>query len=182
MLGDFSMSRIRTGAPAIYTDFPLRGLARFMAPELLFTDDHQPLCTTDASDVYALAMTFFELGTGESPFADRTESQATEAVQRGERPSRPESFGSLDSNQFDFLWVLMVRMWTQHPKSRLSTSLLNLNTVSLRDHVLNPDVPLKSAVLSLPRQLRPRRRGTDESATSALVSHFRFPSHPISAD
>ncbi|KAM6502863.1 Protein kinase-like domain containing protein [Amanita muscaria] len=88
------------------------GTLRWMAPEL-FEDATTP---TKESDIYAYAMTCYEILSGDVPFKSvLNEGAIIRKVTKGQRPDRIESFHS------DFMWDIITRCWEQEPAGRLPT-------------------------------------------------------------
>ncbi|KIL64004.1 hypothetical protein M378DRAFT_163713 [Amanita muscaria Koide BX008] len=88
------------------------GTLRWMAPEL-FEDATTP---TKESDIYAYAMTCYEILSGDIPFKSvPNEVVIIKKVTEGQRPDRIESFHS------DFMWDIITRCWEQEPEGRLPT-------------------------------------------------------------
>ncbi|KAM6503976.1 Protein kinase-like domain containing protein [Amanita muscaria] len=113
-LCDFGLSRFlidntlwkTTGTHAV-------GTVRWMAPELLTGD--APTQTKE-SDMYAYAMTCYEILSGDIPFKHVSNDMVIPIkVTKGERPIRIESFRS------DFMWDIITRCWEQEPEGRLPT-------------------------------------------------------------
>ncbi|KIL63820.1 hypothetical protein M378DRAFT_164009 [Amanita muscaria Koide BX008] len=89
------------------------GTVRWMAPELMNGDASTP---TKESDIYAYAMTCYEILSGDVPFKSVSNDMAIPIkVTKGQRPNRMESFRS------DFMWDIITRCWEQKPEDRLST-------------------------------------------------------------
>jgi predicted Ser/Thr protein kinase len=64
------------------------GTTSWRAPEV-FEDEENTEKYTNAADVYSFAMVFFEVLTGEVPFADIPRSQVLLSIRRDERPTLP---------------------------------------------------------------------------------------------
>lgn len=98
---------------------------RFLAPELFApqgTDglgDPDRVRSNQATDVYALGMTFLELGTLQYPFCQiASPYTAAEMALNGKRPARPDSLGGFKGKNADWIWNLTTSMWHQVPSSR----------------------------------------------------------------
>jgi serine/threonine protein kinase len=104
LLCDFGLSRIRHEVARTRTDIRSGGRVPYLAPELLAGIDQYR--TTEASDVYALAMTFVELGTLLPPFHGvvANEFKLSNLVQDGLRPAAPTTHGNLPLPKFQELW------------------------------------------------------------------------------
>ncbi|KAM6494682.1 DHS-like NAD/FAD-binding domain containing protein [Amanita muscaria] len=85
-----------------------------MAPELLEGD----VCTpTRASDMYAYAMTSYEILSGKIPFESVLNDAAVLLkVIRGQRPER------VDPCDHDEIWDIIIRCWAQEPENRPSAA------------------------------------------------------------
>ncbi|EIN13116.1 kinase-like protein [Punctularia strigosozonata HHB-11173 SS5] len=114
-LADFGLTVISSDpsvaqAMDVTTAMQEAGSTRWMAPELF--DPSVPCAPNTASDIYALAMVFWEIFAGENPFPEmRMEPAVIQKVSRGDRPPRP-LFG-LSLGLSDPIWALMERCW-QH--------------------------------------------------------------------
>jgi serine/threonine protein kinase len=110
LLCDFGLSRIRHEITRARTDIRPSGRVAYVAPELLAGPDRYR--TTEATDVYALAMTFLELGTLLPPFYPvANELRLINMIQSGHRPTAPTTLGKLPLQDFQTLWSMMQRMW-----------------------------------------------------------------------
>jgi hypothetical protein len=114
-----------------------------MAPELLAPEFFAVGgATSKAADIYALAMTAFEVRvrhnisvssdthrhkilTGRPPFADRSPTSVAVEVLSGKRPDRP-----MHPDLTDRLWDMIQRCWEQEPLRRPEIS----EVVSLLEH------------------------------------------------
>lgn len=103
------------------------GRFRYLSPELT-TGETENFRTTQASDVFSLAMTFFHTWTRHRPFDEiENDLQVAAAYREKRRPQRPTAptISLLDfEEQF---WMLLTRMWAQEPKSRPSGEALRKN-------------------------------------------------------
>ena len=96
------------------------GRLRFLAPEL--SSGHLAFRTTTSSDVYSLAMTFFNLVTLSLPFLEhQSEIKAVHAAEKGARPQRPESH-NIPPQMAGVMWKLIEKMWDHVPENRPSAS------------------------------------------------------------
>ena len=117
LLCDFGLSRVRHESTRTLTGVQSGGKLRYLAPELSSGEGN--FRTTEASDMFALAMCFLELGTLETPFKEyANELRAMVELQKGNRPSRVESLGGLPALQTRILWTAMNDMWATSPKER----------------------------------------------------------------
>jgi serine/threonine protein kinase len=121
LLCDFGLSRIRHEVARTRTVIRSGGRVAYIAPELLAGPDQYQ--TTEASDVYAMAMTIVELGTLLPPFHGvvANEWKLSHLVQDGLRPAAPTTLGNLPLPKFQELWSMMQGMWAS-AKQRTLTS------------------------------------------------------------
>ena len=116
-LTDFGLSRIKHEKSRSQTYFRAGGKLRYAAPELEMGSARSR--TTEASDIYSLAMTFSALVSLEHPFPDIEDSHdAASAARRGKRPGKPTETKLLNGRQIECLWLLLEKMWQQEPGSR----------------------------------------------------------------
>ncbi|KAF8311137.1 kinase-like protein, partial [Clavulina sp. PMI_390] len=92
---------------------------RFMAPELI-TLKLQEINPTQKSDIFSLAMTFFNVWTGRPPFSEVTRDwEVLLGFAKGRRPKRtPQTM--LSREMQPTLWKLLEKMWNQKPSKRPS--------------------------------------------------------------
>lgn len=119
-LGDFGEStyKKRNGSDRKMT---IVGTVAYMAPELVYADKSY----TEAIDVYALAITIWEIWTQSEPFGDVTNFlRIYEKVQRGERPAWPSDAPSELVKLIELAWADAPQ---NRPKAReLQKSLENI--------------------------------------------------------
>jgi len=128
LLCDFGCSRILTQRG--FTTKPA-GTCRYQAPEL-FKDDNSVIKVNEATDVYAFAVTSYQIWTGLLPFGEiKTDYFVISNVLGGVRPRYPNPAppGS------DALWNLFKDCWGGEPNERLSMEvvvqrLANMNVPS----------------------------------------------------
>ncbi|KAF9518121.1 hypothetical protein BS47DRAFT_376919 [Hydnum rufescens UP504] len=121
-LCDFGLSRIKHEAKRTRTKTHEGGYPRNLAPEITSGDDER-VNITPQTDIYALAMTIYELGTRTRPLDQYTRFQVQRAVEEGKRPAGPDTMKNLsDTERRDIrtVWPLLERMWAQEPASRPS--------------------------------------------------------------
>jgi serine/threonine protein kinase len=112
LICDFGFSRIRHEVTRTYTNIREGGRLRFLAPELL--EGPEKFRTTEASDIFSLSMTFFHIWSHQPPFAHLSNDwAAAAAIQRGERPSRPDNDLGISSENMERFWNLIRRMWDE---------------------------------------------------------------------
>lgn len=86
-LGDFGEStHMRTKESADAQRMTILGTVAFMAPELIAADRYY----TSAVDIYALAVTFWEIWTGRDPYDDSSTFDIYDKVKKGQRPPVPD--------------------------------------------------------------------------------------------
>ncbi|KAF8573573.1 kinase-like protein [Ramaria rubella] len=109
-LSDFGLSQMAE-VNLVTTSSGAHGTLRWMAPELIVGSQ---ATVSQASDVYAFAMTCYSLLSGKDPFSERPDMAVVMAViSKQERPPRPESVSST-------LWMICTECWDQDPLRRPS--------------------------------------------------------------
>lgn len=89
---------------------------RYAAPELPDLRDEK-FTTTEAGDIYSLAMTLYHLATLRRPYDEiREDEDVYAAVRSRKRPKFYPSPSNLDLK----LWNLIQQMWSHEPQKRLS--------------------------------------------------------------
>lgn len=125
---DLGFSRVRHEVSRTRTIGNTTAYMRYLAPEVINGLDNDPEDATtpyrgrptEASDLYALGMTCYGLGTFKTPlFKIKDSRDAVDAILRGKRPSRPESFGGLVGKNLTDVWQRMMMMWHHEPKKRI---------------------------------------------------------------
>jgi serine/threonine protein kinase len=89
-----------------------RGNAHWRAPEV-FQDDQNTEKYTNSADVYSFALVFFEVLTGEVPFANISESQILGKIHCGEMPILPR-----DDYCPVHLSAFIKQCWATRPEDR----------------------------------------------------------------
>jgi serine/threonine protein kinase len=137
------------------------GTLRWMAPELLDPDISTYVLTT-STDVYALAMLFLEVLTGELPFSELTSDfHVTVTVLRGKRPQRPTALPELT----DDFWRLVEQCWDQEVTRRPP-----ITTILDRLREIAPNIPLDERLKCFDSQ----------SASSIAIAEAVLDSYEIS--
>ncbi|KAJ3476208.1 hypothetical protein NLI96_g11320 [Meripilus lineatus] len=117
-ISDFGLSKLKQHLTTVVQPTNKRasimqmGTIRYMAPEQI-----QHSSSSRSIDIYAFAMTAFEIFTGEPPFSQISDERIVEiVVDRKERPVCPP----LDECPFleERMWKLMERAWVPDPLSR----------------------------------------------------------------
>ncbi|KAG9101946.1 hypothetical protein FRC06_002458, partial [Ceratobasidium sp. 370] len=96
------------------------GTLRWMAPELLLSDEDEKAAAarTSQTDVYALGMTLLETVTGKVPYAEyKVDRAIIRALDRGQLPKCPEEF-TFQNGQENWMWSLLKACWGHDPKAR----------------------------------------------------------------
>ncbi|KAF8316882.1 kinase-like protein, partial [Clavulina sp. PMI_390] len=116
-LCDFGLSRIRHEVTRTHTVLREGGKIRFLAPELSSgSGEEEGFHTTRESDIFGLAMTFFNVWTGKQPFSEIANEQKVQSnLIKGRRPERPESTVDLSDDVNISFWNLLEDMWVQEP-------------------------------------------------------------------
>ncbi|KAF8302522.1 kinase-like protein, partial [Clavulina sp. PMI_390] len=120
-LWGFGLSRIRYEVSRTRTIVQEGPKARFVAPELSASLMHR-FRTSRASDIFALAMTFLYVWSGELPFKDiQNETKLASRLRRGKRPSLPNSTVALSKEVQAAFWILLMDMWAHDAALRPSS-------------------------------------------------------------
>ncbi|MDP1614694.1 MAG: protein kinase, partial [Methylococcales bacterium] len=123
-LSDFGLSKVKSETTTTGTSNSSVGTLAWMAPELLSLK----AVFSQASDVYALGMVFWEISTRKRPFQAAASQEAIRAaVREGEREDIPTSIPP-------FMSSLIARCWAQRsqdrPPSRLiATEIMAIDTI-----------------------------------------------------
>ncbi|KZP04035.1 kinase-like protein [Athelia psychrophila] len=130
-LADFGLAATRDSQPyiqnAISSTGHTTGTLRWQAPELFpsfesigSTNSDPKLHNTKATDIYAYAMTVYELFSGIYPFTDQfvNDFKVIRAVGQGTRPSRPTDSRAIGRGLDDAVWEITNECWAQDPHSR----------------------------------------------------------------
>lgn len=113
LLCDFGLSRFYDGVMHNHSVIHRGGCARYLAPELISDQEDDVFRTTAATDCYALAMTYHELGTGSRPLDQyKSDYSLWTAVRKGVLPKRPFIIPGLLYADTSLLWSIMQRMWS----------------------------------------------------------------------
>ena len=119
---------------------------RYLAPEVIARDAaFQPTLQTD---IYALAMTIVELGTGELPFKEISNPNylLNNVIQpTNYRPKRENSLRDLEEECTRELWKYLEEMWRAEAKERPSVAIVRQSVEALRERYPE-SVPLGQAV------------------------------------
>ena len=136
VLCDFGFSRIRHEVTRTHTNIREGGRLRFLAPEL--SCGHEIFRTTTASDVYSLAMTFFNLSTLCLPLREHyNEWAAADAARQGRRPQKIEAPRFL-AGYFGMLWDLMTMMWEHDQSSRPAAATVTQRVQEILRPLIHP--------------------------------------------
>jgi hypothetical protein len=120
-----------------------------MAPEL-FDPEVLSYVLSTSTDIYALAMLFLEVLTGERPFSElSSDLHVMVAVLRGRRPQRPTALPELT----DDCWRLVEQCWDQEAVQRP-----HITTILDRLREVAPNIPLNE-----------RLKGFDSQSASSIT-------------
>ncbi|KAG8987676.1 hypothetical protein FRB94_002287 [Tulasnella sp. JGI-2019a] len=112
-LCDFGLAKLLQDCPSSFTTSNVgMGTLRWCSPELLLEGCENK---TQASDVWAFAALALEIFTGHIPFYDKSNTQATVAIARGEIPARALYPELPQCNKF---WDVLESCWKQDPTER----------------------------------------------------------------
>ncbi|CAF4628027.1 unnamed protein product, partial [Rotaria sp. Silwood2] len=107
-VADFGLAKIRHETSRQSSHNPSVGTLPWKAPELLKMGKH-----TEASDVYALGVVLWELGTGYEPYEEADDSTISAFVLRGDRLDIPTNIPSSFAE-------LVSKAWAHEPQKRPS--------------------------------------------------------------
>ncbi|KAG5351163.1 hypothetical protein C0989_007708 [Termitomyces sp. Mn162] len=120
-LTDFGLASIAEAHGVQHPGFSSSGIVRFQAPELIDPDFDCP--RSKPSDVYAFAMSSYQIYTGHRPFFELERDYGVLIkVSRGERPEKPLDPFCKDRGLTDFIWELIQECWEQIPSKRPSAA------------------------------------------------------------
>ncbi|CAF3328149.1 unnamed protein product [Rotaria sp. Silwood2] len=105
-IGDFGLAKVRHETSKQSIHGPLVGTLPWKAPELLKMGRH-----TEASDIYAIGIVFWELASGREPYEDADDSMISVFVKEGGRLNIPENIPP-------WFVELITKSWAQEPKQR----------------------------------------------------------------
>lgn len=105
-IGDFGLAKIRHETSQQSTVGSVVGTLPWKAPELLRLGKH-----TEASDVYALGIVFWELATGWEPYEDADDTTIAACVKGGDRMEIPTDIP-------DSFAELITKAWAHEPSQR----------------------------------------------------------------
>jgi serine/threonine protein kinase len=123
-IGDFGLAKIRHETSQQSRSAPVIGTLAWKAPELLRLERH-----TEASDVYAVGIVFWELATGCEPYQDADDATICAYVKGGHRMNIPADIHKPFAK-------LITKAWAQEPKQRPTCQQL---LYSLKEHCSEPD-------------------------------------------
>ncbi|KAF8312272.1 kinase-like protein [Clavulina sp. PMI_390] len=122
LLCDFGLSHIHHNLMRSRTLLREGGKARFIAPELV--DGSMEFFRPNlATDIFSLAMTFFNVWSGQQPLhkVQQIHKVVTTYIAGG-RPQAPTSLVNLAVEQREELWNLLSEMWAHVPTDRTSSN------------------------------------------------------------
>ncbi|KAH8116148.1 kinase-like protein, partial [Phellopilus nigrolimitatus] len=120
LICDFGISRMLASSQTIHGCTTLgggvKGSARWMAIELLFSPDGSDPKHSKKSDIWAYGMTVYEILAKQLPYAQfSSEPPVILAIFKGERPSKPKTLNTRSSSTF---WKLCEECWDNDPNKR----------------------------------------------------------------
>ncbi|KAF8317424.1 kinase-like protein, partial [Clavulina sp. PMI_390] len=121
VLCDFGRSRIRHEFSRNLSTREQGGRIRFLAPEILDAQEEK-FHSSQESDVFGLAMTYFNAWSGYPPFHEiKIEHRVASNLIKGGRPREPaQPVVVLDQTVNSGFWALLVEMWSHEPVERPS--------------------------------------------------------------
>jgi len=136
-LTDFGMSKLNLNNSRFTTMG--RGNAQWRAPEV-FQDEQNTEKYTNAADVYSFALVFFEVLTGEVPFANISKSQILGKIRCGERPILPP-----DDYCPVHLSAVIKECWATRPEDRPKFPEICQRLRECKDTILSHSIPNASS-------------------------------------
>ncbi|KAG6861956.1 hypothetical protein C0995_009140 [Termitomyces sp. Mi166 len=133
-LADFGLSFIKDSNGIQHRDLSSDaaegGTLFFRAPELIL---ERKSFKSRASDVYAFAMTSYQIFTDHPPFYERRDSTyaVMSAIAKGKRPTFPEGKHYIKRGLTDRMKQLLRRCWNQDPKGRQTSSQIHARLCEL---------------------------------------------------
>ncbi|EJU01860.1 kinase-like protein [Dacryopinax primogenitus] len=121
VLADFGLSVMEEqNSQGQTTTQTFAGSMRWMAPERLAPDQFGMGARTSrtfASDIYSFGMTIYEIYSGNLPFHELGNMEASIAVVNGRRPVHPGDV-AIQRGLTPNLWIFITRCWEQKPDAR----------------------------------------------------------------
>lgn len=147
VIADFGYSRVlHSKRREATTPASVTRAYRYLAPEVIAPDaTFQP---TPQTDIYALAMTIVELGTGELPFREISNPDflLNKVIQpTNRRPKSENSLGHLGEECTGELWKYLEEMWHAEAEERPEVAIVRKSVEALRERY-RKSVPLGQAV------------------------------------
>ncbi|KAG8747581.1 hypothetical protein FRC12_014033 [Ceratobasidium sp. 428] len=143
----------------------LTGICRWMSPELL-NNEYDTVTPTQASDIWALGCTLYEILSGKLPYADSVHDvEVLSKIKTGVQPGH-----EADQNitgDLSYLWPVIVGCWSAEPMERPSAYEVLVKTLALKEvvrktgrqaPVLDPNTPVVRQFTSWTTQLELRFR------------------------
>jgi serine/threonine protein kinase len=141
-LTDFGMSKLNLNNSRFTTMG--RGNTWWRAPEV-FQDEQNTEKYTNAADVYSFALVFFEVLTGEVPFANISKSQILGKIRCGERPILPpDDYCPVQLSAF------IKECWATRPEDRPKFPEICQRLQECKDTILSHSIPNASSQNSKP--------------------------------
>jgi len=141
-LTDFGISKLNLNNSRFNT--MERGHVRWRAPEV-FQDEQNTEKYTNAADVYSFALVFFEVLTGEVPFANISEFQILGNIRCGKRPILPP-----DDYCPVHLSAFIKECWATRPEDRPKFPEICQRLRKCNDTILSHSIPNASSQNSKP--------------------------------
>lgn len=130
-IGDFGLAKIRHETSQQSKEGSLVGTLPWKAPELLNMGRH-----TEASDVYAMGIVFWELASGSEPYVDADDATISTFVRGGDRMEIPEDVPGPFAD-------IIRKAWVQNSKQRPTCQQL---LYWLKEHCSEPETPSLTTV------------------------------------
>ncbi|KDQ08507.1 hypothetical protein BOTBODRAFT_118625, partial [Botryobasidium botryosum FD-172 SS1] len=130
-LGDFGLSRFIQRVSTGSTTTVFSGTPRWMAPELLFSENDDVAPVTKEGDVYALGCLALELTTDEWPwYSIRNDLECMLKVHQGLLSPRPKNEVAMRELP-DELWALIESCWSYKPSNRPQITAIHRRLLSI---------------------------------------------------
>ncbi|KAF8285030.1 kinase-like protein, partial [Clavulina sp. PMI_390] len=134
ILCDFGLSRIRHETSRSHSVREEGGQIRFVAPELHDSSADQ-FCSTQESDIFALAMTYLNAWSNQPPFSElKNERQVAASIVQGLRPMQPAALVVLEPRMKADFWKLIGTMWVHDVSKRPASSAVLVQLEGIFNH------------------------------------------------
>eukprot|EP00600_Ochromonadales_sp_CCMP1393_P011318 CAMPEP_0175001850 /NCGR_PEP_ID=MMETSP0005-20121125/3364_1 /TAXON_ID=420556 /ORGANISM="Ochromonas sp., Strain CCMP1393" /LENGTH=422 /DNA_ID=CAMNT_0016256785 /DNA_START=557 /DNA_END=1825 /DNA_ORIENTATION=- len=165
-LGDFGEStKFRSRESTKTKRMTILGTVAFMAPELIAAGRHY----TEAIDIYALAVTLWEIWTGQDPYGEISQFDIYEKVAQGYRPGLPTDSPKGFND-------IVVNAWQEDASKRPSAAELLIQLEGLM-HNIFPALDIKALDQAVAEATRSQSNTTSNDGGNSRNSSFGRPSN-----